>query len=132
MSESSDTRALILIVEDEEPVRRTARRFLEAGPYDVIEADNGVRGIEMLESHDRVEFVVADIDMPELAGDDMVKRLRARHPHLKVLCLSGHVDRFFEERQFLWEDEAFLENPFTQTGLLEAVSLLLYGPTNPR
>lgn len=125
-------RPLILIVEDEEPVRQTARRILETADYEVLEAENGLKGIAALEANARVDLLVADIDMPELTGDEMVRRVRARHPHLKVLYVSGHVDRLFEQRQCLWEDEAFLDKPFTPGGLLEAVSLLLYGTIQPQ
>ena len=125
-------RPLILVVEDEDAVRKTARRMLESAGYEVLEATNGIEGIAALEASTRVDLLMADIDMPELTGDEMVKRLRATHPHLKALYVSGHVDRLFEERQYLWEDEAFLDKPFTRTSLLEAVSLLLYGTTRPQ
>ena len=64
--------------------------------------------------------------MPELTGDEMVRRIRAARPELKVLYVTGHIDLVMDARP-LWEGEAFLEKPFNQTGLLEAVALLLHG-----
>ena len=56
---------------------------------------------------------------------------RVLRPELKVLYVSGFVDRLLNERPILWEDEAFLEKPFTFEGLTEAVSLLLFGTLKP-
>ena len=64
--------------------------------------------------------------MPKLNGDELVCRVRCAHPDLKVLYVTGHIDSLMDTRA-LWEDEAFLEKPFTPTGLSEAVSLLIYG-----
>jgi CheY-like chemotaxis protein len=64
--------------------------------------------------------------MPELAGEEMARRFRAARPNLKVLYVSGVVDRMLDERA-LWEGEAYLRKPFSSAGLREAVALLLFG-----
>jgi FixJ family two-component response regulator len=64
--------------------------------------------------------------MPELGGVEMVRRIRVTRPDLKVLFVTGHVDLLMETPR-LWVGEAFLEKPFTQASLCEAVWLLLYG-----
>jgi FixJ family two-component response regulator len=69
---------------------------------------------------------MADLDMPELGGVEMVRRIRVTRPDLKVLFVTGHVDLLMETPR-LWVGEAFLEKPFTPASLCEAVSLLLYG-----
>jgi len=120
-------RAVILLVDDDPGVRAAARQILEAGRYEVVEAANGFEGLAALEAGRTVDLLIADVKMPEMSGDEMVRLLRTQHPRLKVLYVTGHVDRLFVGRQFLWEEEAFLEKPFTPEGLLEAVSLLLYG-----
>jgi FixJ family two-component response regulator len=70
---------------------------------------------------------MADLEMHELAGEEMARRGRAARPDLKVLYVSGVIDRLLNERPTLWEGEAFLEKPFTAAGLREAVALLLFG-----
>jgi two-component system cell cycle sensor histidine kinase/response regulator CckA len=65
--------------------------------------------------------------MPDMNGTEMIRRLRAERPHLKVLFVTGYSDHLFEEQQCLWEDVAFLDKPFTMNGLVEAVSTLLSG-----
>jgi FixJ family two-component response regulator len=65
--------------------------------------------------------------MPELGGDEMARRIRATRPDLKVLYVTGHIDRLMDERPLLWDGEAFLDKPFTAQALLEAVSMILFG-----
>jgi len=118
---------VVLVVDDEEPIRRAARRILELDGYRVLEAENGARAVEMLRGDIVVDLLLADLDMPELTGEEMARQLRATRPDLKVLYVSGYIERLLRERPVLWEDEAFLEKPFTAEGLAEAVSLLLFG-----
>jgi DNA-binding NarL/FixJ family response regulator len=65
-----------------------------------------------------------------MRGDELARQLRQRDPDVKVLYFTGYSDRLFEHRKTLWEHEAFIEKPVTVNGLLEAVSLLLFGQTN--
>ena len=118
---------LVLVVDDEEPIRQMERRILEKDGYRVIEAPSGLEGVAMLEDGKALDLLIADLDMPEIGGEEMVRRIRAARPDLKVLYVTAHIDRLLDVRQMLWEGEAFLDKPFTAKGLLEAVSLLLYG-----
>ncbi len=118
---------VVLIVDDEEPIRRVARRILEGGGYRVVDASNGAEALALIDRETRVDLVIADLAMPEIGGDEMARRIRADRPDVKVLYVTGHIDKLFKERPQLWEGEAYLDKPFTSNGLLEAVSLLLYG-----
>jgi two-component system cell cycle sensor histidine kinase/response regulator CckA len=101
--------------------------MLEGDGYHVIEAENGAKAVTLLKDHRTVHVLMADLEMPELAGEEMVRQLREKRPDLRVLYVTGHVDRLFSERPVLREGEAFVEKPFTSEQLLEAISLLLYG-----
>jgi two-component system cell cycle sensor histidine kinase/response regulator CckA len=118
---------LVLVVDDEEPIRQIERRVLEKGGYRVIEAPDGSQGVAMLKDGRTLDLLIADLDMPALGGEEMVRQIRAARPDLKVLYVTAHIDRLFDVRHTMWEGEAFLDKPFTAQGLLEAVSLLLYG-----
>ncbi|HWF87153.1 MAG TPA: response regulator [Vicinamibacterales bacterium] len=122
---------VVLVVDDEQPIRLAARRILEANGYKVLEAENGARALDLLTDDVAVDLLMADLEMPELTGEEMARRLRAQRHDLKVLYVSGYVDRLLDERPVLWEGEAFLEKPFTFEGLSEAVSLLLFGTLKP-
>jgi CheY-like chemotaxis protein len=117
----------VLVVDDEEPIRSAARRILELEGYAVIEAENGAKAVALLADDRPLDLLLADLAMPELTGEEMARQLRASRPDLKVLYVTGYVDRLFNERPVLWEGEAFLEKPFTYEGLTQAVSLLLFG-----
>ena len=116
----------VLVVDDEALIRQISRRTLEAHGYLVTEAASGLAAIELLSHGTPLDLLIADLDMPELTGDEMVRRIRAVRPDLKVLYVTGHIDLLMDARP-LWDGEAFLEKPFNAVGLREAVALLLYG-----
>ena len=92
----------------------------------MTEAASGLEGIAALDQPGQIDLLLANLDLPGLGGDEMVRQIRAKRPDLPVLYVTGHIDRLMDARP-LWEGEAFLEKPFTLDGLREAVSLLLYG-----
>jgi two-component system, cell cycle sensor histidine kinase and response regulator CckA len=122
-----DAVANVLVVDDEEPIRRLVRYILEKTDYHVTEAGSGPEAIALLDGGAPIDLLIADLEMPEMGGDEMARRIRATRPDLKVLYVTGHIDRLMDQRPLLWQGEAFLEKPFNAAGLLEAVSLILYG-----
>jgi two-component system cell cycle sensor histidine kinase/response regulator CckA len=129
---STEHAHLVLVVDDEAPIREVQRRILEAEGYRVIEASGGAEGFAMLQDGKSLDLLIADLDMPDVGGEEMVRRIRALRPDLKVLYVTGYIDRLMDVRQVLWEGEAFLDKPFTAQGLVEAVSLLVHGRLLPR
>ena len=121
------SKGVVLVVDDEPGVRALARRILEGGGYQVIEAGDGAQAVAMIESDTHVDFLMADLDMPIMQGEEMARRIRARRPDLRVLYVTAHSERLFEDRPELVDGEAFLDKPFSSRGLLEAVSLLKTG-----
>lgn len=121
----------VLVVDDEAPIRVVQRRVLEDDGYCVLEAADGAQGVELLAGEVHLDLLIADLDMPVLSGDEMVRCIRLARPDLRVLYVTGHIDRLMDARP-LWEGEAFLEKPFSGAGLREAVSLLLHGTIGRR
>ena len=118
---------LVLVVDDEAPIREMERRILQKGGYCVLEASGAAEAFELLRDGMALDLLIADLDMPELSGEEMVVRIHAARPHLKVLYVTANIDRLLDARSLVWEGEAFLDKPFTANGLLEAVSLPLTG-----
>ena len=118
---------VVLIVDDEPRVRQVARRFFEADGYTVLEAGDGRAALDLAAGGARIDVLMADLDMPGIRGDEMAAQMVAARPGLKVLYVTGNVAELFEGRQVLGEGEAFLGKPFSQRGLLEAMSLLRHG-----
>ena len=117
----------VLVVDDEEAVRKFVERVMQSAGYQVTVAGDGSQAIEVAGKMTRLDILVTDLMMPEMLGDEVARRLRQHEPRLKVLYLTGYSDRLFKDKVTLWEDEAFLDKPCSIKGLLQAVSLLLFG-----
>jgi len=116
---------VVLIAEDDDAIRNAMRRTLRRAGYAVVEARNGRDALALLNKKLSVDLLIADLQMPHVGGYEMARRVRLMRPDLKVLYVSGCVDRLFESRSQLWRNEAFLEKPFIRQHLLSAVALLL-------
>ena len=82
--------AVVLLVEDEEAVRRGGKRMLEARGYEVHEAGTGVEALEVLSELDgKVDIVVSDVVMPEMDGPTLLTELRKDYPDMKFIFVSG-------------------------------------------
>ena len=113
----------ILLVEDEEGLRRLNARGLASRGYTVIEAGNGMEAIDILEKTGvKVDLVVSDVVMPEMDGPTLLRELRSRNAALKMIFVSGYAEDVFQKH--LPEDSqqvAFLAKPFTLKELVNAV-----------
>ena len=116
-----------LVVDDEEAVRRFVDRVLREGGYRTALAADGLDAIDVAAKLGSFDVLVTDVMMPEMTGDELARRLRQADPGLKVLYLTGFSDRLFKEKVTLWEDEAFLDKPCSVKGLLQAVSMVMFG-----
>ena len=117
----------VLVVDDEEAVLRFVDRVLRDAGYKTAVANNGTEAIEVAKKVGPLGALVTDVMMPGMTGDELARMLRQTEPALKVLYLTGYSDRLFKEKATLWADEAFLDKPCSVKGLLQAVSLLVYG-----
>jgi two-component system cell cycle sensor histidine kinase/response regulator CckA len=117
----------VLVVDDEELVRKFVARVLREAGYQTATASDGPEAIEMAATLETFDILVTDLMMPQMTGDELARRMRTATPGIKVLYLTGFSDRLFKEKVTLWADEAFLDKPCSVKGLLQAVSLLLFG-----
>ena len=117
----------VLVVDDEEPVRRFVDRVLREGNYRTMLASDGSDAIKVAAEHGPFDIMVTDLMMPQMTGDELARRLRQNDPRMKVLYLTGFSDSLFKEKVTLWQDEAYLDKPCSIKSLLQAVSLLLFG-----
>ena len=117
----------MLVVDDEDAVRRYVVHVLKAAGYQTSAASNAVEAHRSLRQSGTFDALVTDVMMPGMTGDELARQLRQSDRGLKVLYLTGYSDRLFKEKTALWADEAFLEKPFTSKGLREALSLLVFG-----
>jgi CheY-like chemotaxis protein len=114
----------VLVVDDEEPIRRYVDRVLRQGGYQTVLAENGAAALRLASASEPFDLLLTDLNMPEIDGEKLARQLRAEYGHLPVLFLTGYSDRLFNERVVLADGEAFLEKPCTPKALLDALSLV--------
>jgi two-component system, cell cycle sensor histidine kinase and response regulator CckA len=112
----------VLLVEDEEGVRKLARLALETYGYHVLEANNGREALELFDRHrDSIQLVISDVVMPEMNGRVMVEKIRETAPDVKVLFMSGYTDDTVVRHSILEARVDFLPKPFTAVSLAKKV-----------
>lgn len=115
-------RGTVLLVEDEEGVRKFAARALTARGYTVIEASSGLEALALTEQHDiAIDVVVSDVVMPGMDGPTLLVELRRRYPALKVIFVSGYAEDAFARHLPEGEQFSFLPKPFSLKELSETV-----------
>lgn len=80
--------ARIIVIDDQEPIRRIVRRALEHAGHEVLDASDGEMGLELLERHS-ADAVLSDIFMPGLDGIQTLRQIRKQFPQVKVIVMSG-------------------------------------------
>ena len=118
----------ILLVDDEEGVRKLVVAILKANGYDVLEAGNGPAGLAAYEKNaHKIDLVLTDVVMPQMSGFELGSQLAGRAPGLKILYMSGYRDSSAatEGRP----QRAFLNKPFTPDMLLTKIREVLDGAT---
>lgn len=114
----------VLLVEDDEALRRAAQLALDRSGYEVIEARDGEHALDLVDRGAEFHLVVTDVVMPRSSGPQLVAQLRRRRAKVLVLYMSGYVHK--ETALDLHApDTAFLAKPYTSDQLTEAVHLLL-------
>ncbi len=112
----------ILLVEDDHQVRGLARRMLERGGHEVVEADCGETALERCAEHGgRFDLLRTDVVMPGMNGRELELKVRELHPSVAVMYMSGYTDDEVILGGVRDQDVIFLEKPFTPDGLLSAV-----------
>ena len=118
--------ATILLVEDDEIMRGLTRQLLQQHGYNVVEADDGKSALEWVESHpDPIDLVLTDVVMRRMSGPELVERLHACRPNLKVVFMSGYTGELIAEREVLRRGVTLLEKPFSRTALLNTLHTAL-------
>lgn len=114
----------ILLVEDDEMVRRVALRSLSNKGYRVLSAASGIEGLEFAHSHPGdIDLLLTDLVMPKLNGDRLALEFLLLRPSTKVLLTSGYAESALDQE--LRARVGFLQKPYTPTQLGECVRRIL-------
>jgi PAS domain S-box-containing protein len=113
---------VILLVEDEEAVRRLTRRVLEGVGYDVLEAENGAEAISIfVRTITKIDLVITDVIMPGMSGQELSARLRELEPTQPIMYVSGYTDDTILQHGHFLPNTSFLQKPFSPSALVTRV-----------
>ena len=113
---------VVLLVEDEAPVRAFAARALRLRGYTVIEAETAEEALDLLDDDAMaVDIFVTDVVMPGMDGPTWVRKARESRPDVGVVFVSGYAEDAFGEGQDMIPNSVFLPKPFSLSDLTETV-----------
>lgn len=113
---------VVLLVEDEAPVRAFASRALRLRGFTVLEADSGEAALKTLEDASlNIDLFVTDVVMPGLDGPGWVRQARRQRPDVKVVFVSGYAEDSFADQQAQISGSVFLPKPFSLAELTTLV-----------
>jgi len=119
-------RETILVVEDEEEVRKLAVAILRKQGYRILEASHGGDAFLICEQgKEPVHLLLTDVVMPGLNGPELARRLMSFYPQMKVLFMSGYTDNAIFQQGVLDYGMFFLQKPFSVEGLVGKVREVL-------
>jgi len=119
----------ILVVEDQDAVRRITKKILRVYGYDILEAANGDEAVEVSQKHPgEIHLLLTDVILPGMNGKELSERLRTLRPKLKVLFTSGYTSEIIAARGVLDYGVAYIPKPFIPDRLAAKVREVLTEP----
>lgn len=134
---AADTRSqrgseTVLLVEDEEIVRKIAKRLLEENGYKVLQAGSGEEAVRLFTRYkEPIDLLITDVVMPMLSGKDLADQIKSVHPETKVLYMSGYTDEAIVHHGIVDADIEFIQKPFTERALTRKIREVLDAETRP-
>jgi PAS domain S-box-containing protein len=117
---------IVLLVEDNEPVRRAARRILENHGYRVLEAEDTRHALALCEDGAvHLDLLLSDVVMPVMSGPELAERVRTLRPELPVVFMSGYTDDAMSHHGIDAGQVRLLQKPFTSLSLLKLLREVL-------
>jgi len=120
----------ILLVEDEDQLRRVAAGILRRSGFQVLEGSNGPEALGIIDKNpEPIDLLMTDVVMPHMNGRELAERVRADRPDIKILFTSGYTDGILEGE--LPSGAAFLQKPFTPGALTTKIREILDAAADP-
>lgn len=121
----------ILLVEDDDAVRRFALRSLQSRGYRILQAGGARQAMDVADQHQgHIDLLATDLVMPLMSGRELAQTLQPKFPRMKVLYLSGYTDDDMVRHGILHFDVNFPQKPFTPSSLANKVRQVLDQNTN--
>jgi CheY-like chemotaxis protein len=108
----------VLLVEDEANVRALVRAVLTDAGYTVLEAPDGAEALKLAEGHaGPIDLLVSDMVMPRMTGPELARRLSPQRPGMRILFMSGYVDKEVATDDTLKRGRGYIQKPFSPESL---------------
>ncbi len=116
----------VLIVEDDDSLRKLAQKALQQHGYRVLAAENGEDALRISKKHEGpIDLMITDVVMPKMSGRETAERLQPLYPQMKVIYMSGYTDNAIMHHGVLAPGLNFFEKPFAPEGLARKVREIL-------
>jgi CheY-like chemotaxis protein len=116
----------ILLVEDDESIRKLGVAILEKYGYMILSAGDGEEALQLAGAHEgEISLLLTDVVMPRMGGRELCDRIRQQRPEIKVLYMSGYTDNAIVHQGVLDQGTAFLQKPYSPTSLAKKVKEVL-------
>jgi PAS domain S-box-containing protein len=116
----------VLIVEDDNSLRKLAQKSLQPHGYRVLVAENGEDALRISKEHEgTIDLLITDVVMPKMDGKETAERLQPLHPQMKVIYMSGYTDDAIVHHGVLEPGLNLLEKPFSPEGFARKVREVL-------
>lgn len=116
----------ILVVEDDEALRKLIVALLEGAGYKVLQASDGEAAMRFAEKNgEHIHLLLTDMLMPVMSGIELTTQMRALRPELKVLLMSGYAGDLIARYRVTESEIMLIEKPFTRQGLLAKIRATL-------
>ena len=120
----SEQKPIILVIDDEPPIRKLLRTGLTTQGYDVVDATNGRTALDAL-SRVKPDLVILDLGLPDMAGGDLLRRIRAEHETASILVLSSRDDERAKVDALDSGADDYVTKPFGMNELLARIRAAL-------
>ena len=120
----AETRANILVVDDEEIIRSLFKKTLEELGHKVVAAETGLKGLELLKQRD-FAMVFLDLKMPGMDGAELFRQIKTTKPQLPVIIITGYPDSDIMARALAQAPFGLMNKPFDESDIITAVNTFL-------
>ena len=114
---ATTARPVVLLIEDDDPVRELIGRALRANGFEVVAAASGEEALD-LEPTRHVDLLLSDVMLPNQNGFEVANQIRSRSPHIPVVFMSGYYDQVVAEAAHLDITSTILQKPFAMADLM--------------